>query len=136
MHSNEYCGTFVALLLDVRNEIMEQHSIVASPAGLPGSAMSLCQKLLRDKAEPTYIGKGKSGNQKPDRRQAFRAWKHTTSGGDWCVEAILRHGGITEAFVRHLNDEVRQRVAMIVQNRIRRGLPANAGKVVISKLQF
>ena len=58
-------------------------------------------------------------------RQAYRSWVHKTYGGDWSVDIFFLFGDINEAFIAHLNREVRDRVAKIVEKRIERGVPLN-----------
>ena len=132
IHTEERNAEYIGLLLEIRRDITQKFSIVASHAGLPGPAVAECRKLLRERAKPLYEGKGRNPDAKP--RQAYRAWLHTTYGGNWPVDGTFLFGGITEDFVWHLNNEVRERVVSIIDNRISRGWPANTGKVAISKV--
>ena len=132
INTEERNAEYIGMLLEIRRDITQKFSIVASHAGLPGPAVAECHKLLRERAKLLYEGKGRNPDAKS--RQAHRAWLHTTCGGNWPVDGIFLFGGITENFVQHLNNEVRERVASIIENRISRGWPANAGKAAISKV--
>jgi hypothetical protein len=132
IHTEERNAEYIGMLLEIRRDITQKFSIADSHAGLPGAAVAECQKLLRERAKPLYEGKGRNPYATP--RQAYRAWLHTTYGGNWPVDCIFLFGGITEDFVWHLNNEVRERVASIIDNRISRGWPANAGKAAIFKV--
>ena len=114
IHTEERNAEYIGMLLEVRRDIM-QHSSSA----LSGAAVRQCHRLLKERARPLYEGKGRKPDANP--RQAYRAWLHTTYGGNWPVDLIFLFGGITESFAQHLNNEVRERVATIIQNRIIRG---------------
>jgi hypothetical protein len=131
-HTEERNAEYIGMFLEVRRDITQQYSIADSHVALPGPAVAEFPKLLRERAKPLYEGKGRNPDAKP--RQAYRAWLHTTYGGNRPVDGIFLFGGITENFVWHLNNEVRERVASIIDNRISRGWPANTGKAAISKV--
>ena len=132
IHTEDRNAEYIGLLLETRRDIMQKFSIAASHDALPGAAVAECHKLLKERAKHLYEGKGRNPDAKP--RQAYRAWLHTTYGGNWPVDCIFLFGGITEDFVWHLNNEVRERVVSIIDNRIRRGWPLNTGKAAISKV--
>ena len=132
IHTEERNAEYIGMLLEIRRDITQKFSIADSHGGLPGPAVAECHKLLRERAKPLHEGKGRNPDAKP--RQAYRAWLHATYGGNWPVDCVFLFGGITEHFVWHLNNEVRERVVSILDNRIRRGWPLNTGKAAISKV--
>ena len=132
IHTDERTGEYIGILREIHKDVTQRHSIADSHAALSESDMTECYRLVEEHAKPLHEGKGHNENQ--ESRQAFRAWMHTTYGGNWPIDLTVRLGGITDGCIRHLNNVVRDRITKITEDRIRHSVPANTGKVANSKV--
>lgn len=94
IHTDERTGEYIGILREIHKDVTQRHSIADSHAALSESDMTECYRLLEEHAKPMHEGMGHSENQ--ESRQAFRAWMHTTYGGNGPIDITLRLGGITK----------------------------------------